>query len=154
MNDDGVDGYRCFSLGIRAPIVGPGERERFRDICICSQFLSTAGSGTPVQITGPFGKFVLSSENVNGETNLLLIATGTGVVPYMGYLDTLLKSHRLGSKHGKILLVFGVQSPDTYLYRAALEKYVSEFYGRLQVLVSYSRHGAESERGYVQVCFV
>lgn len=149
MATDDADPTRCFSLGVSAPIIPLGREQEFQNICICSQFLSAAKPGTPVNVTGPFGKLLLSPDELAGKKNMLLIATGTGIVPYMGYFDTILK-HEAGSQSGKILLVFGVQSPDTFIYRDALEQYVSQFKGRLQVLVAYSRYGSLSERGYVQ----
>nr|BAN64824.1 oxidoreductase NAD-binding domain containing protein [Babesia bovis] len=154
LDDDGVDPSTSFSLGIRAPIILPENKHMFRDICICSQFLSGAIPGTPVSVTGPFGKFVLSPGDLTGDRNLLFIATGSGIVPYMGFLKAILeKSNSKIMELGRILLLFGVQSPDTYLYRDTIERYVSDFNGRLTVIPCYSRYGVDSESWLCTGCY-
>ncbi|CDR94638.1 oxidoreductase NAD-binding domain containing protein, putative [Babesia bigemina] len=151
LDEDGVDPKTCFSLGIRAPVIPPGSAPLYRNICICSQFLSGAEPGTLIRITGPFGKFVLSPDDLQGKNNLLFIATGTGIVPYMGFLKSLLKTYAGGTQEfGSILLFFGIQSPSSLLYRSALDDYVERFKGRFAYIPCYSRFGDESERCYVQ----
>ncbi|GBE60205.1 oxidoreductase NAD-binding domain containing protein [Babesia ovata] len=151
LEEDGVDPKSCFSLGIRAPVIPPGSESLFRNICICSQFLSNAKPGTPVRITGPFGKFVLSPEDLQGKNNLMFIATGTGIVPCMGFLKSLLKAYTEGDKEfGNILLLFGIQTPSTLLYRSVLDDYVERLGGRFVYIPCYSRFGDESDRCYVQ----
>ncbi|ORM39578.1 putative ferredoxin-NADP reductase [Babesia sp. Xinjiang] len=153
LEEDGVDPSTCFSIGLRAPIITPDNVESFRDSWICSRFLSGASSGTPVRITGPFGKFMLSADDLEGKHNLLFVATGTGIAPYLGFLKSILESSSSSGSVtdvGRILLFFGIQSPSTYIYRTVLEDYVSKFNGRLTVVPCYSRYGSESERGYVQ----
>ncbi|GIX62538.1 oxidoreductase NAD-binding domain containing protein [Babesia caballi] len=154
LEEDEVDPSSCFSLGIRAPFITPTNKSSFRGICICSQYLSGASPGTTVRVTGPFGKFLLAPDDLQGKRNLLLVATGTGIVPYMGFLNDLLKaSSQTACDFGRILLVFGVQSPSTFIYRTKIEEYISKFKGRLDVISCYSRYGPISDRCYVQVRF-
>nr|CAB3451922.1 unnamed protein product [Digitaria exilis] len=52
---------------------------------ICSNFLCDSKPGDKVQITGPSGKIMLLPEDDPNATHIM-IATGTGVAPYRGYL--------------------------------------------------------------------
>ncbi|GFE54291.1 ferredoxin--NADP reductase [Babesia ovis] len=151
LDEDDVDPSRCFSLSVRAPIVTGANQEEYKNIYVCSQFLTNSTPGTQVRLTGPFGRFLLTPADLRGERNLILIATGTGIVPCMGFLRALSDTPmEYGKKLGRILLIFGIQSPLTYLYRENLELYESKFQGRLRVIPCYSRDGPEPERCYVQ----
>ena len=48
---------------------------------ICSNFLCDAKPGTSVMMTGPTGKVMLMPE-AKPETDLIMVATGTGIAPY------------------------------------------------------------------------
>lgn len=51
---------------------------------ICSTYICTREIGDKVQMTGPFGKAMLMPED--DETHLIMVATGTGVAPFRGFL--------------------------------------------------------------------
>jgi ferredoxin--NADP+ reductase len=51
---------------------------------VCSNFLADAKPGDSVQLTGPTGKVMLLPANPNSD--LILIATGTGIAPYRFFI--------------------------------------------------------------------
>ena len=48
---------------------------------VCSNFLCDTKPGDEVMLTGPAGKVMLMPEK-NPETDLIMVATGTGIAPY------------------------------------------------------------------------
>ena len=48
---------------------------------VCSNFLCDTKPGDEVMLTGPAGKVMLMPEK-NTETDLIMVATGTGIAPY------------------------------------------------------------------------
>ena len=55
---------------------------------VCSNFLCDATPGTPLAITGPTGKTMLMPEQ-SPTSDLIMVATGTGIAPYRGFLRRL-----------------------------------------------------------------
>merc|ERR1711990_930095 len=48
---------------------------------VCSNYLCDAAPGADVKMTGPSGKVMLMPES-KPETDLIVVATGTGIAPY------------------------------------------------------------------------
>jgi len=52
---------------------------------VCSNFLCDTKPGEDVKMTGPSGKVMLMPEK-DPKTDLIMIATGTGIAPYRGFV--------------------------------------------------------------------
>ena len=55
---------------------------------VCSNFLCDAKPGDAVSVTGPTGKVMLMPEE-KPETDLIMVATGTGIAPYRSFIRRL-----------------------------------------------------------------
>ena len=55
---------------------------------VCSNFLCDSKPGDDVMLTGPAGKVMLMPEK-NPATDLIMVATGTGIAPYRSFLRRL-----------------------------------------------------------------
>ncbi|KAK2197741.1 bifunctional Oxidoreductase FAD-NAD(P)-binding/Ferredoxin--NADP reductase/FAD-binding domain [Babesia duncani] len=153
---DCIDPQNGFALCVRTPYM-----ENY-DTCvddnanksICSRYLVSVKPGDEIKILGPFtGKLLLSDYDLSGKSNIIMVATGAGIAPFMAHLQILLGENENcnGDDAGKIILIFGVQGDDTFLYRNELEKYQSQFPNRFELIKAYSQHPVPSERAYVQV---
>ncbi len=69
--------------------------------------------GDSVELSGPYGRFYLRDEDRPGR--YILVATGTGVVPYLCMLPALEK-RLLEDENLEIELFLGVQKPEDLLY--------------------------------------
>eukprot|EP00560_Eucampia_antarctica_P002693 CAMPEP_0197834152 /NCGR_PEP_ID=MMETSP1437-20131217/21376_1 /TAXON_ID=49252 ORGANISM="Eucampia antarctica, Strain CCMP1452" /NCGR_SAMPLE_ID=MMETSP1437 /ASSEMBLY_ACC=CAM_ASM_001096 /LENGTH=447 /DNA_ID=CAMNT_0043438637 /DNA_START=52 /DNA_END=1395 /DNA_ORIENTATION=+ len=84
---------------------------------VCSNFLCDALPNSQVNIAGPVGKTMLLPEDPN--TDVIMIATGTGIAPFRGFLHRLfmentVKRHMYG---GTAWLVLGVPTTGGLLYK-------------------------------------
>ena len=55
---------------------------------VCSNFLCDTEPGDEVQMTGPAGKVMLLPEE-DPKVDYIMVATGTGIAPYRGFLRRL-----------------------------------------------------------------
>ena len=55
---------------------------------VCSNFLCDSTPGTELPITGPTGKVMLMPEE-KADTDYIMVATGTGIAPYRGFIRRL-----------------------------------------------------------------
>merc|ERR1740138_1338296 len=55
---------------------------------VCSNFLCDAKAGEKVKMTGPTGKVMLMPEE-KADTDYIMVATGTGIAPYRGFIRRL-----------------------------------------------------------------
>merc|ERR1711924_270146 len=55
---------------------------------VCSNFLCDATAGEQVKMTGPTGKVMLMPEE-KADTDYIMVATGTGIAPYRGFIRRL-----------------------------------------------------------------
>lgn len=139
----------------------PDEPERFDSIEMAvsyvdggaaTQLLSTMEPGDEVRASGPVGRFVLGDERPQ---RYVLVATGTGVVPYRTMLPEI--ARRIRDRGTRFTLLFGVRTPEELLYGDEFERFENEHPG-FDFYPVYSRvkrqHLVGNERaGYVQRCF-
>mmetsp|Transcript_13287 Transcript_13287/g.19544 ORF Transcript_13287/g.19544 Transcript_13287/m.19544 type:complete len:421 (+) Transcript_13287:125-1387(+) len=84
---------------------------------ICSNFLCDTKPGDDIVMTGPAGKVMLMPEE-DPSTNYIMVATGTGIAPYRGFVRRLFteKSPAAEAYKGQAWLFLGVANSDALLY--------------------------------------
>merc|ERR1712083_295537 len=120
---------------------------------VCSNFLCDSTPGTPVAVTGPTGKVMLMPEE-NPAADLIMVATGTGIAPYRGFLRRLFveKSPYGEAYQGLAWLFLGVANSDALLYdeewQTALKAYPDNF--RVDYALSREQKNKEGGKLYIQ----
>jgi len=86
---------------------------------VCSNYLCDSKPGDEIKLTGPAGKVMLMPEK-NPATDLIMIATGTGIAPYRSFLRRLFVEDTPAAKAftGLAWLFLGVANKDALLYDA------------------------------------
>ena len=80
---------------------------------------------------------------------IVMVAAGTGIAPFRGFLQERARLQSMGRDVGKMVLFFGCRHPDEdYLYKEELENMVQAFQGKLQIITAFSRQGPR--KVYVQ----
>merc|ERR1719199_1729846 len=84
---------------------------------VCSNFLCDAKPGDEVALTGPSGKVMLLPED-KPETDIIMVATGTGIAPYRSFWKRLfIEDTPAGEAYkGVAWLFLGVANSDALLY--------------------------------------
>merc|ERR1711937_906508 len=84
---------------------------------ICSNFLCDTKAGDEVMITGPVGKVMLMPEE-DPNTDYIMVATGTGIAPYRGFVRRLFFENTPAAEayKGTAWLFLGVANSDALLY--------------------------------------
>nr|ABF73016.1 plastid ferredoxin NADPH reductase protein precursor [Karenia brevis] len=84
---------------------------------VCSNYLCDASAGDVVKLTGPTGKVMLLPED-KPETDIIMVATGTGIAPYRSFLKRMFIEKTPFAKDFKGLawLFLGVANSDALLY--------------------------------------
>ncbi|KAJ4977232.1 hypothetical protein NE237_002338 [Protea cynaroides] len=91
---------------------------------ICSNFLCDSKPGDKVQITGPSGKIMLLPEDDTNATHIM-VATGTGVASFGGYLCHMFMESLPTFKFGGLAWLFlGLANSDSLLYDDEFTKYL------------------------------
>jgi ferredoxin--NADP+ reductase len=91
---------------------------------VCSTFLCHVQPGTSVSVAGPVGKTMLlpivdTLTHQGAAVDLIMVATGTGIAPFRGFLRRLFIENTV-ARHmfqGKAWLVLGVPTSDNLLYQ-------------------------------------
>ncbi|KAF7720567.1 hypothetical protein EC973_007439 [Apophysomyces ossiformis] len=110
-------------------------------------FLSRTSTGS-IRATLKLSKstFALPSDP---SVPILMVAAGTGLSPFPGFLQERAQQRAVGQEIGKTVLFFGCRRPDQdYIYSDELEAYVNG--GLLELHVAFSRITPPSPTKYVQ----
>ncbi|CAM6037641.1 unnamed protein product [Sphagnum compactum] len=119
---------------------------------ICSNFLCDSKPGDKVQITGPSGKVMLLPEEDHNATHIM-VATGTGIAPYRGYLRRMFLEDVPNYKFGGLAWLFlGVANTDSLLYNDEFLGYKQKFPDNFKYDIALSREQKNPSGGkmYVQ----
>ncbi|KAJ8513586.1 hypothetical protein OPV22_004020 [Ensete ventricosum] len=119
---------------------------------ICSNFLCNSKPGDKIQLTGPSGKIMLLPEDDPNGTHIM-IATGTGVAPFRGYLRRMFMEAVPTYKFGGLAWLFlGVANTDSLLYDDEFSSYLQDYPDNFRYDKSLSREQKNKNGGkmYVQ----
>lgn len=119
---------------------------------ICSNYLCDSKSGDKVQITGPSGKVMLLPENDPNATHIM-IATGTGIAPFRGYLRRMFMEDVPSFRFGGLAWLFlGVANTDSLLYHDEFTEYTKQYPKNFRYDTALSREHKNKKGGkmYVQ----
>jgi ferredoxin--NADP+ reductase len=137
--DDGDD--RTVSLTVKRVVYADEAGETVRGVC--SNHLNDAQPGDQVLVCGPFGKhFMMPAEPVGP---LLMIATGTGIAPFRGFL----RQRARTSLATPAILVFGVRTTSDLLYVDELRGLLAGPEDQLLLAISREQTNASGGRMYV-----
>src|SRR5690606_15508377 len=110
-----------------------------------SNFLCDARPGDEVAVTGPVGRHFLLPDDPS--SNLILVATGTGVSPFRGFLRRVFDERDDWS--GQVRLFFGARSSGECLYRPEFESYRDRPNFRASFALSQEERSPDGHRMYV-----
>ena len=120
---------------------------------ICSNFLCDTQPGDEVNLTGPAGKVMLMPEE-DPKTDLIMVATGTGIAPYRGFIRRLFAEDTPAANayKGEAWLFLGVANSDALLYddefQAAKKSHPDNF--RLDYALSREQENKNGGKMYIQ----
>jgi ferredoxin--NADP+ reductase len=120
---------------------------------ICSNFLCDTQAGDEVNMTGPAGKVMLLPEK-DPTTDYIMVATGTGIAPYRGFIRRLFveKTPAAEAYKGEAWLFLGVANSDALLYddefQEAKTNYPDNF--RLDYALSREQENKKGGKMYIQ----
>ena len=120
---------------------------------VCSNFLCDTKPGDEVQMTGPAGKVMLLPEE-DPNVDYIMVATGTGIAPYRGFIRRLFVEDTPAARayKGQSWLFLGVANKDALLYddefQDIKEKYPDQF--RLDYALSREEMNQNGGKMYIQ----
>jgi len=120
---------------------------------ICSNFLCDTKAGDEVVMTGPAGKVMLLPEE-DPNTDYIMVATGTGIAPYRGFIRRLFVENTPAARayKGQAWLFLGVANSDALLYddewQDVKAKYPDQFF--LDYAISREQTNTKGGKMYVQ----
>ena len=120
---------------------------------VCSNWLCDAKPGDEISVTGPTGKVMLMPE-ATPEADLIMVATGTGIAPYRGFLRRLFVegTPAKAAFKGLAWLVLGVPTTDGLLYDDDWQEILSRNpeHFRLTYAISREQTTSDGRKMYVQ----
>merc|ERR1719252_452065 len=120
---------------------------------VCSNYLCDAEPGTEVKMTGPSGKVMLMPED-KPETDIIMVATGTGIAPYRSFWKRLFIEETPAAEAYKGLawLFLGVANSDALLYDEELQSIKTKFPDNFRLDYALSREMENKKGGkmYIQ----
>merc|ERR1719384_1495366 len=120
---------------------------------ICSNFLCDTEPGAEVVMTGPAGKVMLMPEE-DPATDYIMVATGTGIAPFRGFVRRLFfeDTPAADAYKGQAWLFLGVANSDALLYddefQDAKARYPDNF--RLDYALSREQNNKKGGKMYIQ----
>jgi len=120
---------------------------------VCSNFLCDTKPGDEIMLTGPAGKVMLMPEQ-NPDTDLIMVATGTGIAPYRGFIRRLFveKTPAGAAYKGQAWLFLGVANKDALLYDDEWQTVKTKFPNNFRLDYALSREETNKKGGkmYIQ----
>jgi ferredoxin--NADP+ reductase len=120
---------------------------------VCSNYLCDAKPGDDVKMTGPTGKVMLMPEE-KADTDLIVVATGTGIAPYRSMWKRLFieKTPAGAAYKGLFWLFLGVANTDALLYDDEIQKMAKEFPDNFKYDYALSREqtNVKGDKMYIQ----
>merc|ERR1719311_70395 len=118
---------------------------------ICSNFLCDAKPGDKITMTGPTGKVMLLPEEDPNAVHIM-VATGTGIAPYRGYLRRMFLEDTPFKFTGLAWLFMGVANSDAKLYDDELQEILKNYPDQFRVDYALSREQTNAKGGkmYIQ----
>merc|ERR1712032_728867 len=120
---------------------------------VCSNFICDTKPGDEIKMTGPTGKVMLMPEE-DPSTDYIMVATGTGIAPYRGFVRRLFVEKTPAAKayKGEAWLFLGVANSDALLYddefQAAKKAFPDNF--RLDYALSREQTNKDGGKMYIQ----
>jgi len=120
---------------------------------VCSNFLCDSQPGTEVAMTGPSGKVMLLPE-ADPTTDYIMVATGTGIAPYRGFVRRLFNEDTpaAAAYKGEAWLFLGVANSDALLYDDEFQEAKSRNPDNFRIDYALSREQENKDGGkmYIQ----
>lgn len=120
---------------------------------VCSNFLCDTQVGDEVMMTGPAGKVMLMPEE-DPATDYIMVATGTGIAPYRGFIRRLFEENTPAARayKGEAWLFLGVANSDALLYDDEFQAAKTKFPKNFRIDYALSREQTNSKGGkmYIQ----
>jgi ferredoxin--NADP+ reductase len=109
--------------------------------------------GDPIKLTGPSGKVLLMPEDKK-DTTYIMVATGTGIAPFRGFMRRLFGEGNPRNKDYKGLawLFLGVAGAESLLYDEEFQIYKSQYPNNVRLDYALSREDKNKAGGkmYIQ----
>jgi ferredoxin--NADP+ reductase len=120
---------------------------------VCSNFMCDATPGTKITMTGPTGKVMLIPEETPN-ADLIMVATGTGIAPYRGFIRRLFVEETPANAAftGLAWLVLGVPTTEGLLYDEDWQEIAARKPDNFRLTYAISREQTTGDGGkmYVQ----
>eukprot|EP01035_Chromulina_nebulosa_P025677 gene25677-33527_t len=119
---------------------------------VCSNYLCDSKPGDSVNLTGPAGKVMLLPEK-DPNTDIILIATGTGIAPYRAFIRRLFVEDTPAARayKGTAWLFLGVANQDALLYHDDWLKIKEKFSNfKYDIALSREQTNKKGEKLYIQ----